>query len=493
MSPSGSPERTDYTDPALERNQTAPMQEGVVEITCDNGKVYSTICVDGTAMVFERTLKSRFHNALWKGSFDIKEVGADCDWSPRIFNNQLCWTLPPAQYEARSTIQPDEGGLGLRRSSVPSSAYLMSDMRTAFSGMRAGSSAGSFRTAPQSMASGLRRRSEVAESGGGPRSGVSKRPRPTSRGGQRDTGADSAMSLGGRENNVPAVGVATRGANQTAAQGVGTSGGGVADMEVEKQAEGSVGVARQATGLGADPLGRGVGDMEVEEAAEAAPLAAPAPGSIEESVCSGTMRRHNPIRLLFEEYRAAGKEIPVVEYVPLPMDGNAIYIRPRGSGLSDSLNAGKYWGGCQTTNMALRNNETVRSWECSGGRKCVNEKCWYVKRTGKCCTEGFVRAGDGAMECMFCGHPSLNTGPCPAKRYEIQGEREVAHVHVGTHNHDVGQRIDQELMDKFHEAAMEAAAADPKLTAARFIQLSIREKLMERIRSGGEDVPDFAR
>ena len=161
--------------------------------------------------------------------------------------------------------------------------------------------------------------------------------------------------------------------------------------------------------------------------------------------------------------------------------------------MSDSLNAGKYWGGCKTTHMALRNGETVRAWDCSGGRKCVNPECWYLKRTKKPCTEGFVKAGDGAHECMFCGHPALITGPCPARRYEIQGDKEVAHVHVGTHDHDVGQKIDQELLEKFHEAAMEAAAADPKLTAARFVQLSIREKLMERIKSGGEDVPDFAR
>lgn len=260
----------------MERNQTAPGTDApgdVVEITCDNGKVFSTICMDGTAMVFERTLKSRFHNALWKGSFDIREVGADCDWSPRIFNNQLCWTLPAAQYEARSTIQHDEGGLGLKRSSFPSAS--MSGLRTAFSGLRAGSSAGSFRTAQQTVSAGVRRRSEVADSYGGGNSGVSKRPRPARVSGLgKDTGAESAMNQGlgvpgargsaGGQGRAPTAGVSQESGGGGAAEtevknqadvDAGQPSGGVADMEVENPAVGANGLGTQAVGRGASPRG----------------------------------------------------------------------------------------------------------------------------------------------------------------------------------------------------------------------------------------------
>lgn len=507
-----SPERTFITEG---RNQTVEPLGGfegnTVEITCNNGKGYSMICTEeGPAVVFERTLKSRFRDALWRGGFDIRAVGGDSDWSPTFVNNQLCWVLPPGQYEAISNHPLAEAGSWLRATTYHPA---LSGLRSAFSGLQAASSGRS------NVVGGhvARRRSEPSHgfgsrgTSGNPKRARSTPPTVVTSGGgplsrpQSAPANQSAQSKGPSPANEtqPRNASTPRGAPLAGSPGV-ISRGGLPRKDASKE------VVQEATpeevAMEVDgpfiPHGRvdeGIRgeEMDVDDESGGGPglnaRKGIEPGSMMESVLHGTMRRDNPVRKVFEEYRDSGKEIPIVEYVPMPLDGNAIFIRLRGSGLSDRLDAGKNWAGCKTTKIGTKNKETTRVWECMGGKRCVNEECWHWKKTGKQCTKGFVKAGDRLTECRFCGHPAMSTGLCTAKRYEIQGESEVAHVHVGTHNHDLEGVVDQELLDGFVSDAIHAASGDPKLTAARFVQLSIREKLMERIKSGGEDVTDFAR
>jgi hypothetical protein len=78
-----------------------PVGLPTVEITCDNGKMFSTF-VSGSdcAIIWDRNLKSRFHGALWLGTLDIRKVGCDTDFGQTLMEGALAWVLPPGQYEA---------------------------------------------------------------------------------------------------------------------------------------------------------------------------------------------------------------------------------------------------------------------------------------------------------------------------------------------------------------------------------------------------------
>jgi hypothetical protein len=67
--------------------------------------------------------------------------------------------------------------------------------------------------------------------------------------------------------------------------------------------------------------------------------------------------------MVMEEYRKRGEEVPLVQYLPVPVDGNKAYLRLKGAGLKDSIMLGKHWGSCKTTNMNLANGEKVRYWD----------------------------------------------------------------------------------------------------------------------------------
>jgi hypothetical protein len=98
-------------------------------------------------------------------------------------------------------------------------------------------------------------------------------------------------------------------------------------------------------------------------------------------------------------------------------------------GLKDSLTLGKHWGSCKTTNMNLGNGEKVCYWDCKGGHRCVNQECWYRKEAGRVATTAFeVEKEMGEVVCMFCSKPAMSTGPCYAKRYQVEGKEMFAHV-----------------------------------------------------------------
>jgi hypothetical protein len=88
--------------------------------------------------------------------------------------------------------------------------------------------------------------------------------------------------------------------------------------------EGKSGVSSDG-GLGA-ALGRGIAS------------------STRDSVLKGSFRANHPLRMVMEEYKKRGEEVPIVQYVPMQIDGNKAYLRPRGGGLKDSLTLGSTKG-----------------------------------------------------------------------------------------------------------------------------------------------------
>jgi hypothetical protein len=203
--------------------------------------------------------------------------------------------------------------------------------------------------------------------------------------------------------------------------------------------------------------------------------------SIQDSILKGNVRANHPLRIVMEEYRKRGEEVPLVQHLPVPVDGNKAYLRLKGAGLKDSFMLGKHWGSCKTTNMGLANGENVRYWNCKGGHRCVNPECWYRKELGRVATTAFeVEKETGEVLCI----PAMSTGPCFAKRYQIEGKETFAHVHWGQHNHDLRERVSQEIQEKWQVEAMKAAARNPKVTASTFTQARVREAILQRMEDG---------
>jgi hypothetical protein len=91
----------------------------MVEITCDNGKIFSTF-VSGSnhAIVWERNLKTRFHGSLWLETLDVRAVGSDTDYAQTVVEGALAWVLSPGQYEAVShAASSGRGSSGFMQSS----------------------------------------------------------------------------------------------------------------------------------------------------------------------------------------------------------------------------------------------------------------------------------------------------------------------------------------------------------------------------------------
>jgi hypothetical protein len=146
--------------------------------------------------------------------------------------------------------------------------------------------------------------------------------------------------------------------------------------------------------------------------------------------------------------------------------------------------------------MGLANGEKVRYWDCKGDHCCVNPECWYRKESGRVATTAFeVEKDTGDVVCMFCREPAMSTGPCFAKRYQIEGKETFAHVHWGQHNHDLRETVSQEIQKKWHVEAMKAAAQNPKVTASPFTQARVREAILQRMEEGElvEGGPDLKR
>jgi hypothetical protein len=64
----------------------------------------------------------------------------------------------------------------------------------------------------------------------------------------------------------------------------------------------------------------------------------------------------------------------------------------------------------------------------------------------------------------------------------VKGDTDVAHVHVGKHSHAINVAVSQEVRERFAAHAIRAAAKDPHLTPARYIQCRAREAIFARMK-----------
>jgi hypothetical protein len=75
------------------------------------------------------------------------------------------------------------------------------------------------------------------------------------------------------------------------------------------------------------------------------------------AVLKGNLKRDNPLLLAFKKYKMEGKPLEVVEYVPQPFDRDKIYLRPKGSGLTERLVDSQHWG--KSTNSHVATNRDM--------------------------------------------------------------------------------------------------------------------------------------
>jgi hypothetical protein len=424
-----------------------------VEITCDNGKIYSTFLSGSDhAIVWGRNLKARFHGSLWLGTLDVKAVGSKTGYAQTVVEGALAWVLPAGQYEAVShAASTGEGSSGFMRSSFGARSSLGGPSR-AFTANSA------FKTARQGLSVHV----------------ASAQPAKTGRTAGRipvriDENEEVTSSMGGGD--LPE-------ADARLEVGSGLSGAG------HQSEAGLSGAGRQSeeghmsSGLTDTPAVGG--SVRRDDAVAGARGAVESGGtSFSSSVLRSNVGEKHPVRVVFQEYADRREAIPRVPYVPKQLDGNKIFVRPKGAGLRDSIAAGPHWGKCKTTNMRLKAGEPVRYWDCKGGHRCVNENCWYRKEAGRVATTAFETEKEtGEPVCKFCKQRAMSTGPCYAKRFHIEGKEEFAHVHFGQHNHDLCDTVSQEIMEKWQVEAMKAAAKDPKLTASIFTQNQVREAIL---------------
>jgi hypothetical protein len=415
-----------------------------VEITCDNGKLFTTF-VSGSdcAIIWDRNLKSRFHGPLWLGTLDIRKVGSDTDFGQTMMERALAWVLPPGQYEAISpAASVGRGGSSGHNARLsfgggPSRVVSISSFKTARPGLSVSDHLVTNR--PANIKRTFRESSSA---------------RPVRQENDNDEVSSAVMKPAAEDNSEAVLGVRQP---VTGPVSIGRA--------ISTDGEGKSGVSSDG-GLGA-ASGRGIAS------------------SIQDSVLKGSFRANHPLRMVMEEYKKRGEEVPLVQYVPVQIDGNKAYLRPSGIGLKDSLTLGKHWGSCKTTNMNLGNGEKVRYWDCKGGHRCVNQKCWYRMKAGRVATTAFeVEKETGEVMCMFCSKPAMSTRPCYAKRYQVEGKEMFAHVHWGQHNHDLRETVSQEIQEKWQVKAMKAATQNPKVTASTFSQARVREAILQRMEKG---------
>jgi hypothetical protein len=319
------------------------VQDGLptVEITCDNGKMFTTF-VSGSdcAIIRDRNLKSRFHGSLWLGTLDIRKVGSDTDFGQTVMEGALAWVLLPGQYEAIShAASVGRGGSSGHNARLsfgggPSRVFLTSSFKTARPGLsvsahhvtnRPATSERTFRVSPSARP--VRQENDNDE--------VSSAVMNSAAGGNHGAGMPSPATTPSFQGPV------------TEPMSVGRA--------ISADEEGKSGVSSDG-GLGA------ASEKEIASL-------------IQDSVLKGSFRANHPLRMVMEENRKRGEEVPIVQYVPVQMDGNKADLRPRGAGLKDSLSLGKHWGSCKTTNMNMENGEKVRYWDCKGGHRCANPEC----------------------------------------------------------------------------------------------------------------------
>jgi hypothetical protein len=378
-------------------------------------------------------------------------VGSDTDFGQTVMEGALAWVLPPGQYEAishaASVGRGESSGHNARLSfgEGPSRVFSTSSFKTARPGLSV--SAHLVTNRPATTERTFR---------------VSPSARPVRQENDNDEVSSAVINSAAARDNLEA-GMPSP-ATTPSFQGPVTEPMSVG-RAISADEEGKSGVSSDG-GLGA-ASGKGIAS------------------SIQDSVLKGSFRANHPLRMVMEEYMKRGEEVPIVQYAPVQIDGNKAYLRSRGAGLKDSLSLGKHWGSCKTTNMNLVNGEKVRYWDCKGGHRCVNPERWYRKEAGRVATTALEEEKEtGEVVCMFCSKPAMLTGPCYAKRYQVEGTEMFAHVHWGQHNHDLRETVSQDFQEKWQVEAVKAAAQNPKVTASTFTQARVREAILQRMEEG---------
>jgi hypothetical protein len=78
------------------------------------------------------------------------------------------------------------------------------------------------------------------------------------------------------------------------------------------------------------------------------------------SILGGNLKRDNPLFRVFKKYETERLPLEVVEYVPQPFNGDKIYIRPIGSGLTERLVNPQHWGKVSNVHMAMTTKLQIR-------------------------------------------------------------------------------------------------------------------------------------
>jgi hypothetical protein len=421
-----------------------------VVITCDNGRMYSCMATNGGyALVFGNTLRERLYGRDWVGSVTVQASGDTSDLSPYVLEGSLVWELASGEYEAHGSGSQTVGS-GAR--SMSEKAGLSRFPASSFSRAltRGARACTTYRTATaassRSIFSGARcsekRSTSGAGNAGSPHEEVVSQKRfrvhkPSSLG-----GLDSADGFSGE------VDVSKAGA------------GFKRPPSPRRRSSYMPEPSLLVTGAK-----RGSGVFELEEpkaeAGSQPSLVGVNKSSIARSVLGGKMKSYNPLLQLFQKFEELGEELKVVDYMPQPFDGDQIFIRPKCSGLTDRLVDAQHWGKGTNIHPALLGKEQVRLWKCEGGHVCDNEECWYAKSEGKPNGVAFDKTTDGGWYCNWCTLEARSTGDCEAKRYAVKGDTDIAHVHVGKHNHAINVAVSQEIRERFAAHAIRAAAKIP--------------------------------
>jgi hypothetical protein len=238
------------------------------------------------------------------GTLDIRKVGCDTDFGQTLMEGALAWVLPPGQYEAIS-----------HAASVGRGGSSGQHARSSFRGgpSRVFSTTSSFRTA----------RPGLSESG----RLETIRPAIT----ERTLRVPSAARSARQENDGDEVSSAVM---KPAVRD---------NPEPENQSPTTAPISQEARTMSAVDGRALFAEEEGKSGVSSERGLAPATGkgiasSIQDSgVLKGNVRANHPLRMVMEEYRKRGEEVPLVQYLPVPVDGNKAYLRLKGAGLKDSI------------------------------------------------------------------------------------------------------------------------------------------------------------
>ncbi len=180
------------------------------------------------------------------------------------------------------------------------------------------------------------------------------------------------------------------------------------------------------------------------------------------------------------------------KHVPQNYNGDLICILPPASTRRSSPFAGnmdgmdKQYDGhqwCKTHTSNIQNDYGLnfRRSNCVGHLQCSNEDCDYLLRNPgiRNCTEwvgsstrAFTVNGPtpqgSTIQCKLCSTPPVCLSECNAIAYYVAGSRYIdmdrAFIHLGTHDHPVGDGVDRESMDLVYQCVASQVSKTPKAT-----------------------------